>query len=217
MTSMNSHALGALHSLHLGKVVDNADPDARGRIKVLLLATEMEMWASAVVPSAGQGYGFSCLPKVDEVVVIAFITPEQPLVLGSIWSGSESAPADADPQEDHYLIQTPAGTIMEFDDNDGPKMEVRTPQGHRISVSDANGGEVTVERGGQSINMNSSEISIVSSAKVSVQASTVEISAGMVKVDAGMSKFSGVVQADTFIASSGVVSPSYTPGAGNIW
>jgi hypothetical protein len=31
-----------------------------------------------------------------------------------------------------------------------------------------------------------------------------------------MSKFSGVVQCDTLIASS-VVGSSYTPGAGNIW
>ena len=38
----------------------------------------------------------------------------------------------------------------------------------------------------------------------------------MITVNAGMSKCSGVVQADTVIASS-VVGASYTPGAGNIW
>jgi len=38
----------------------------------------------------------------------------------------------------------------------------------------------------------------------------------MLEVDAGMSKFSGVVQCDTLIATS-VVASSYTPGAGNVW
>ena len=136
MTAMNRHTLGNLQSLHLGQVVDNADPDSRGQIKVKLLATEMEIWANVVVPSAGEGYGFSCLPKVDEIVVIAFVSPEQACVLGSMWAGSSSAPADADPQEDHYLIQTPAGTIMEFDDNDGPKLEIRTSAGYSIKVTE---------------------------------------------------------------------------------
>ncbi len=45
----------------------------------------------------------------------------------------------------------------------------------------------------------------------------VKVTAPMVQVTSPMSTFSGVVQAQTFIASSGVVSPSYTPGVGNIW
>ena len=214
--TMSPHALGLMHSLHMARVVDNTDPDGRGRIKVMMLATELELWASAVVPSAGEGYGISCLPKIEEIVVIAFVTPEQPLILGSIWAGQSSAPEDADSVEDHYVVRTPSGTVMEFDDGDGPKMEIRTPQGYRITVTDGNGGEVAIVREGQSITMTSSEVSIVSSAKVSVQASTVEVSASMVKVDAGMSRFSGVVQADTVIATS-VVGTTYTPGAGNIW
>ena len=214
--SMNPHTLGFMHTMHLAKVVDTIDPDARGRIKVMLMANKMEIWANAVVPSAGPGYGISCLPKVDEIVVLAFVTPELPLLLGSIWSGHESAPEEADPQEDHYVVRTPAGTVMAFDDNDGPKMEIRTPQGYSITVTDDNGGEVEIKRGGQRIRMTASEINITSSGKVSIDASTVNVSASMVQVDAGMSTFSGVVQADTIIANA-VVGTSYTPGAGNIW
>lgn len=216
MTMLTPHALGQMQSLHLAKVTDNADPDGRGRIKAMLLATELELWASVVVPSAGPGYGISCLPRMDEIVVLAFVTPDQALVLGSVWSDQNSVPEASDPQQDHYVVQTPAGTIMEFDDNDGPKMEIRTPQGFKITVTDGNGGEVEIKRGGQSLKMTSSEVSINSSVKVSIQAATVEISASMVQVDAGISRFSGVLQADTVIANT-VVGTSYTPGAGNIW
>ena len=114
------------------------------------------------------------------------------------------------------MVRTPAGTVMEFDDADGPMVEIRTPQGHRITITDGNGGEIAIERGGQSVTLTSSEININASGPVNVTASKVGISAATVNVDAGMSKFSGVVQADTFI-SNAVVGTSYTPGAGNVW
>ena len=216
MSGMTPHAIGLLHSLHLGQITDNGDPDNRGRVKVLLQATESEIWASVVAPSAGGRYGVSFVPRVDEIVVVAFITPELPLVLGSIWSGQDSVPEDADPQEDHYVIRTPAGTVMEFDDGDGPKVELRTNQGHSVTLTDGNGGEIEVKRGGQSIKLTASELTIKASGPVNVEGATVNVSAASVKVDAGFSKFSGVVQADTVIANA-VVGTSYTPGAGNIW
>jgi len=213
---MNHHSLGQLQSLQLAQVVDNVDPDGRGRIKVRLQSTPMELWASVVAPSAGQGYGVSFIPRLDEIVVLAFVTPELPLVLGSVWAGQSSVPEDADPHEDHYVVRTPAGTVVEFDDNDGPKVEMRTRSGYRININESSGGEVTIERGAQSITLTASEINIDSSGPVNVNSSTVNVSAAMVKVDAAMSKFSGVVQADTVIATS-VVGTTYTPGAGNIW
>jgi uncharacterized protein involved in type VI secretion and phage assembly len=213
---MNVHALGLYHALHMGQVRDNTDPDGRGRIKVMLLATQMEIWAYAVVPSAGHGYGVSCLPRKDEIVVVAFVTPEQAFVLGSIWSGQDSSPSEADPVEDHYVIRTPAGTVMDFDDANGPQVKISTPDGHHITINDGNGGEIVIERDGETIKLTSSEINITSSGTVSVNASTVSISASMVDVDAGMAKFSGVVKADTVIANS-VVGTSYSPGAGNMW
>ncbi len=212
---MNTHALGNLQSLQLAQVIDNADPDNRGRIKVRLQASPLEVWASVVAPSAGQGYGISFIPRLDEIVVLAFITQDLPLVLGSIWAGSGSVPEDVDPQQDHYVIRTPNGTVLEFDDGDGPKVEMRTRSGYRISINESDN-EIKVELGAQSITLSSSEISLRSSGALNIDAATVNVSAGMVQVDAGMSRFSGVVQADTIIATS-VVGTTYTPGAGNIW
>ena len=42
MSVVNAHALGLLHSLHMGQVIDNADPDTRGRIKLRLLANALK-------------------------------------------------------------------------------------------------------------------------------------------------------------------------------
>lgn len=216
MSGLNRHTLGNLFSLALGEVVDNADPDLRGRVQVRLHSASMEVWASVVVPSAGQGYGVSFMPRVGEIVVVAFVAPEVPLVLGSVWSGSESAPPDGDPNEDHYAVRTPAGTVIDFDDADGPSVDIRTDSGYHINITEGDGGSIKIERGSQVVELTSSGIDITAGGKVKVEGSEVEVSAGMVNVNAGMSKFSGVVQADTVIANC-VVGTSYTPGAGNIW
>jgi uncharacterized protein involved in type VI secretion and phage assembly len=216
MSVINPHLLGAFNSLQLGQVTENSDPDHRGRIKVLLHANGLELWASVIVPSAGNNYGITCLPRLGEIVVLAFVTPEFPMVLGSVWSGSNSAPEEADPVDERYLIKTPAGTLLDFNDQDGPSVTLTTPQGYMISITDGNGGEIEIKRDSQSIKLTSSEVTITSSATVAVNASRVTVSASMVQVDAGMSRFSGVVQADTVIANA-IVGTTYTPGAGNIW
>lgn len=213
---MNSHVLGNLHSLQLAQVTDNTDPEGRGRIKIRLFATSMEIWASVVVPSAGNGYGVSFVPRLEEIVVLAFVTPEMPLVLGSVWAGNDSVPEDADPQEEHYVVRTPQATVLDFDDGNGPKVELRSRSGYRISIDESSGGEIVVERGSQSVKLTPAAIEVRSSGSVTVDASSVTVNASTVTVNASMSRFSGVVQADTVIANS-VVGTSYTPGAGNIW
>ncbi len=215
---MNSHLPGNLNSLLLGRVTDNVDPEDRGRIKVRLIAAPMEVWAAVTAPSAGQNYGVSFVPRLQEIVVLAFITPELPVVLGSLWSGRGSRPADADPQEEHYVIRTPEATVLDFNDRqgDGPKVKLTTRSGYHITISEANGGEITVERGSQSVKLGPDGINVRSGGTVNVDASTITVNAATVTVNAGMSRFSGVVQADTVIASA-VVGTAYTPGAGNIW
>ncbi|NTV10556.1 MAG: VgrG protein [Zoogloea sp.] len=212
---MQGHSLGPLQELHLGTVLDNADPDSRGRLRLRLHSTGMELWAAVMVPSAGSGYGVSLLPRIGEQVVVGFVGPDLPLVLGAVWSGAASQPGEAAPVDDRYYLRTPGGIEVLMDDT-APSVRITTPAGHHLTIDDSGGGSVTIEKGAEKIEMSSSGISITSSAQVKVEASQVSVSAGMVKVDAGMSKFSGVVQCDTLISNS-VVSASYTPGAGNIW
>jgi hypothetical protein len=45
----------------------------------------------------------------------------------------------------------------------------------------------------------------------------VDVTASVMNVHAGVANFDGVVNCMTLVASAGVVSPSYTPGAGNVW
>ncbi|MEJ2043817.1 MAG: phage baseplate assembly protein V [Reinekea sp.] len=211
-----NHSMGTLRDLHLARVLDNEDDDGRGRVQVEIVSTGAQLWASCMTSSAGANYGISCLPRVDEMVVLGFISPELPIVLGSLWSGADSHPQDAQAVQDKYAMISPEGTKVTLDDSDGPKVAIETSSGYHMTISEGGGGEITIEKGTESITLSSSGISIVSSGTVNVQAAKVDVSASMVSVDAAMSKFSGVVKCDSLIATS-VVGTTYTPGAGNVW
>jgi len=212
---MSRHSPGPLQELHLGVVLDNDDPEERGRVKLRLAATGLEAWAAVMVPGAGSGYGVSLLPRVGEQVVAAFVGPDLPIVLGAVWSGGASQPADARPVDERYLVQSPAGLKILLDDRQ-PSVTIETPAGNRLVITDQGGGRVTIEQGGEQVDISPGKVRIAGSGIVSIEAAQVTISAGLVKVDAGMSKFSGVVQCDALITNT-VVSTSYSPGAGNLW
>src|SRR5262249_36490896 len=198
----------------LGQVKDNSDPQSRGRVQVTLLGSNVDVWAPCIVPSAGNNYGVALLPKKSEFVLVAFLTPDQPFVLGAGWSGQNTMPNDASPVEQRYAIRTNAGTTLVFDDS-APSLKISTPNSNSIELTDS-GSKCTVTVGGTTIEATTSGVTITTSSSIDMKTSTLTVDASSVTVNAGMSKFSGVVQCDTMIANS-VVGTSYTPGAGNIW
>lgn len=207
----NSHRAGALH---LGQVVDNDDPETRGRVKVRLVGLDLELWCHTLVPSGGDDYGVSLLPRVEELVAVGFFGPDHPVVLGALWRAGGQQPERARPVEDTWLIRTPGGSEVRLDDAT-PSVEVKTQAGYRVLI-DEGSGEIKIERDQETITLSASGIEIRSSSQVTISASTITLSAGSVDIQAGMTSSSGTVQCQTLIANS-VVGTSYTPGAGNIW
>jgi hypothetical protein len=213
---LSGHLITRGAGLALGRVTDNHDPEGRGRIKLNMLALDVEIWASVVVASAGHGYGVACLPKLNEIVLVAFLTPEQAFVIGAVWSGAHSEPARATPAQDRYSITMPSGMSAVFDDKGGPSVTITTPAGNIVSLSDGSGGQCTVTLGSTTLQVTPTEIDLTAAVRVNLNCMTAAVSAQFVSVDAAIAKFSGVVKCDTLITNS-VISSSYTPGAGNIW
>jgi len=213
--------------VHVGLVVDVADPDGQGRVRVQLPwagdadGTSLEVWCRLVMPMAGASRGFWFVPEVDDEVAVVFESgdPRRPYVIGALWNGVDSPPEtmDGNGQNNIRSIHSRSDIRIVMDDTDGAvKLTLDTPGGHTVELDDGGLSIRIQDSNGNKVELTTGGIEIQASAKVTVKASNVEVSAGMVKVDAGMSRFSGVVQADTVIANT-VVGTSYTPGAGNIW
>src|SRR5262249_13448669 len=176
----------------------------------------MDIWAACVVPSAGTAsgvnYGVSLLPKNDEIVLVAFLSPDQAFVIGSVWSGRDSLPEEAAPVAQRYTIKTGAQTTMVFDDS-GPSFRVTTRDKNAITLTDADD-SFTVQVGSTAIHVTTSAVTIKTSASIELDTQSLTVNASSVTVNAGSSQFSGIVQCDALFTNS-VVSSSYTPGVGN--
>lgn len=218
---------GVWYGVHPAVVSDIKDPDNQGRVKVLLPwakdsgAGQYEAWARLAAMMAGPNRGSWFVPDVDDEVLVAFQggDPRRPYVLGMLWNGADSPPEAMDGAGNNYkkVLRSRNGVQLTLDDQDGQEsFVVETPGGQKITLKDGPGAVEIVDSNGNSIKLETAGVTVTASAKVTINASMVAVSASMVTVDAGMSKFSGVVQCDTLIATS-VVGASYTPGAGNIW
>jgi uncharacterized protein involved in type VI secretion and phage assembly len=200
-------------------VTDIVDPKSLGRIQVKFPwlgsdGTDVRAWSTLIMPYADDDQGYEMLPSVDTQVVVAFEAGElrRPYIVGACWNGVESLPESPSQPNNKRLIKSRAKSLLEFDDTEGAaKVTLSMQSGHKVVLDDSAQQVQFTHSNGCSITMNAAgQIQITAN-------STVEITAPAVNVHAAAANFDGIVNCTTVICSSGVVSPMYTPGAGNIW
>jgi len=200
-------------------VKDIVDPSSLGRIQLSFpwLGEDgggVRAWATLLTPYADDDQGIEVLPAVDTQVVVSFEAGDlrRPYILGSCWNGREALPEAPAQPNNKRLWKSRAKSLLEFDDSEGAaKVTLSMQSGHKlvlddaaqsVTLSHANGSIITFNAGGQ----------------IQIQANaTVEITASALNVHCPVATFDGLINCTTVICSAGVVSPSYTPGAGNIW
>ena len=217
---------GRWYGVYPAIVSDNNDPDGQGRIKIMLPwspdtgGERYEVWARFATLMGGDNRGTWFIPDVNDEVLVAFEAgqPHRPYVLGGLWNGKDKAPASVSGGKNNLkVIRSRNGVKITLDDTDGSEtLKLETPGGQTVTLKDGPGSIELLDGNGNSVKLETSGITINASAKLSITASTIDVSAGQITVNSGMSSFSGVVKADTVIATT-VVGGTYTPGAGNIW
>ncbi|MDR7115591.1 phage baseplate assembly protein V [Caulobacter sp. BE254] len=220
LEALDGGAAGLRHfGLHPAIVRDIVDPDNLGRVKVGFpwmgeAGTEVSAWARLVSLYADDDQGWLIVPAVDSEVVVAFEAGrvDRPYVVGAVWNGREALPDRPVAANNKRLLKTRSGSLLEFDDTDGTaKVTLSMQSGHRLVLEDSPQ-QITLRHAG------GSEIVIDPAGKVNITTSaTVEVNATALNVHAAAAVFDGTITCTTMTASVGVVSPSYTPGAGNVW
>lgn len=219
---------GRFYGAYPAVVRDVKDPDGLGRVKVALpwspdgSGGSYEAWARVATLMAGRNRGSWFVPDVDDEVLVVFMAGDvrQPAVVGGLWNGVDTPPAQMDGGGQNYLkaLRSRNGVKITLDDHDGQEQLIlETPGGQKVTLRDGPGQIELQDSNGNSVKLEAAGVTVTTSAKVTVNAgASVEINAATVTVNAAMATFSGVVQATTVIATS-VVGTTYTPGAGNIW
>lgn len=207
------------YGLYPAIVTDIVDPEDLGRVEVKLpwLGADgdtVRAWATLLTPYAEADQGFQFMPSVDTEVVVGFEAGDlrRPYVVGAAWNGREAQPESPTASNDLRLIRTRSGSLLEFDDTDGAsKVTLSMRSGHSLTMDDASQEVKLAHANGCSITMDAA-------GNVKIQANVaVDVTASVMNVHAPVANFDGLINCTTLIASTGVVSPSYTPGAGNIW
>jgi uncharacterized protein involved in type VI secretion and phage assembly len=208
-----------LFGLYPAVVTDVVDPEALGRVEIGLpwlgeAGDDVRAWATLLSPYAEDDAGLHVLPSVDTEVVVGFEAGDaaRPYVVGACWNGKESTPFRASRPNDTRVLKSRSGIVLELDDSPGGvKATLRTPAGHTLVLDDG-------QRQVQLRHADGPAVTVTAGGAVEVRAnSTVEVNAVAVNVHAPIATFDGLVKCTTLIADVGVVSPSYTPGAGNVW
>ena len=206
--------------VHPAIVTNIVDPDNLGRIQVKLpwlgsaAANAVHTWATLCSPYADNDQGLQVLPEVDTQVLVAFEggNLRRAYILGSTWNGVESQPESPAAPNNKRLFKSRSGSLLEFDDTQGAaKVTVSMKSGHTVTLDDA-AQQVTIQHS------NGCSITMTVAGEIQIQANaSVEVTAPALNVHAATSTFDGIINCTSVICSTGVVSPSYTPGAGNIW
>jgi uncharacterized protein involved in type VI secretion and phage assembly len=194
------------------------DGESLGRIEVKFpwlgkAGESVRALATLCSPYADKDQGLEIIPEKDSQVVVAFEAGLlwRPYVIGACWNGKESLPQTPQASNNKRLLKTRSGSLLEFDDTDGAaKITISTQSGH-VVVLDAGSQEIKVQHSaGSTIKLNAAgQITLNANASV-------EITAPALNVHAGSAIFDGAIQCMSLTTQS-VSSPSYTPGAGNVW
>lgn len=164
-----------------GLVVDNADPEQLGRIKVRVpsvLGTEVVTgWALPCLPYGGDvNQGFLFIPEVGAGVWVEFEEGdvEFPIWVGSFWSkpGGESElpkPNKPDGSEEtgvqdpptRKIIKTKKGHTLQFEDKDGDEIIlIKEAVNNHVVVMNADGIKITDGANSNEISLTSDGIAI---------------------------------------------------------
>ncbi len=99
MSAATPSAVGtAPTGLAIGTVVDTADPEGWGRVRVSfpwLPGNGLSNWAPITSVLAGNDYGVWFIPEVGDEAVVGFDRGDvnYPFILGFLWNGQASAPS----------------------------------------------------------------------------------------------------------------------------
>jgi phage baseplate assembly protein gpV len=222
-----------------GIVKSREDPQSLGRVQVAfdwMDDAPQSYWARVAAPMAGGDRGAFFMPEENDEVLVAFDHGDvsHPYVIGYCWSDPDKPPFSADLQKRgiktvsghelifddkaHAITLTTAGGFLLKLDESGKTVELTTGGGVTVELDDTPPAvKISLPTGSQ-ISLGPSGLQIDASAgTVEVQTTAATITAASLTLDSAIVNVTGVLNVTgPIITAASIVSPAYTPGAGNL-
>lgn len=159
-----------------GTVINNVDPEQRGRIQVIVPDVSNVVpssWAMPCVPVAGIQMGMFSVPPIGSGVWIEYEQgdPDYPIWVGCFWGSAAEVPSMAllvPPAVPGITFQTPLQNGLQVSDVPGPTggIQMKTATGAFISVTDVgititNGKGAMISLVGNTVDINVGALTII--------------------------------------------------------
>ncbi len=178
-----SGLLPGVEGLQIGVVMKlDEDPSGESRIQVQLPVMEAEqegVWARLANFYASEGVGAFFIPEIGDEVVLGYLNndPNNPVVLGSLYSSKRAAPYELSADNYTKALVTKAELKVEFDDEKkiitivtpGENTVVLNDDEKSILLQDQNGNKVELADGGVTID-SPKDVSITAQGKITLEA-----------------------------------------------
>ncbi|MFC4212413.1 type VI secretion system Vgr family protein [Pedobacter lithocola] len=161
--------------MQLADVIDNADPQGQGRIKVKFKwecqNNDVTEWLRVITPDAGnsdkvnKNRGFVFIPEIGDQVAVTFEEGNvaRPIVLGSVFHGKNGSGGSA--SNNHKSLTSKSGHTVQLQDDGGITIKDKTGGNHiivdgenKITVTSTQ--TVVLTNGSSSITLEKDQITI---------------------------------------------------------
>jgi uncharacterized protein involved in type VI secretion and phage assembly len=184
-----SGMLPAIGGLQIGVVSAlEGDPDEEHSIQVKLpkiSAEEEGVWARVLTMHAGENYGVHFLPEIGHEILVGFLNddPNQAIVLGSLFSNTNTSPIEYSDDNFEKVIMTKSEIKITMND-ELKSITLDTPAGKLITLDEDEAYIKLEDENGNSIIMDADGITIESGKDIIMTASSGDIKMEAMNIEA---------------------------------
>jgi uncharacterized protein involved in type VI secretion and phage assembly len=174
------------HSVVVGEVTNNNDPDGLGRVRVSYPALGAEhegWWARIAAPGAGTHRGMLMLPNAGDEVLLAFEhdDTDHPYVIGSLWNG-KAKPQELAHVDGSLAIRSEKQIVAEAVEDisiTGDKKITLTAKGDATVTTEPDGGNLSLSAKGTATMKAGSSAKVEAATDATIDAkTTMKVKAG---------------------------------------
>jgi uncharacterized protein involved in type VI secretion and phage assembly len=209
ITDLARRAQDKYYGKYRGFVASNNDPDQLGRLRLRIpsvLGTEVTDWALPCLPFGGTtGLGWFMIPEQDAQVWVEFEEGElrRPIWVGTFWQKRGDTPTAAKKTPPTTrLLQTPAGHILQLDDEHSKEQIRLHHAGGAELLIDENGTITITDQAGNAITLDADQKQI---SIADTNHNAITMSATGIKIEDGNHNSIGLAPSGVKISSAGQI------------
>jgi phage protein D len=155
------------HTIVVGQVTNNQDPDELGRVRVSYpaLGSDHEgWWARVTGPAAGSRRGVLMMPQPGDEVLLGFEhdDEERPVVIGSVWNGN-GTPQELVHQDGSFALRSDKQVVVDAAE------DISITSDQKLTLTAAGDATLTTEPGGDGAPGN---VSVTAKGKAAMKGAT---------------------------------------------